>query len=292
MITEKNLEISSLDDWVEEFKRLYFPNKDSKRSVSYMWLHLIENASKVGEGMRRNEWGKAFKELAHVFAWLCSFVAKCQEKDLQVNNIDEVYLLDEPFSEIIFFHYPNVCGTCGWSPCRCSIWRKKIETDPKFKKIIMKQLALQRKKQHEKPTTLDGWVEMFRRIYENADYGYPIEYICFHFMEEVGEVAKAILELQRFVGKDLSTMTNEDSKKLTKWRKNLKEELSHVFAWIASLVMKLQFHSDRFTEYYEMKTMENKLSEIMLKEYKSPVGGFLYCPPPYCKKRVCECPNC
>ena len=290
MITKENLETSSLDDWVTEFYEIY-KSKDRKRSVSDMWLHLVENASKVAEALRRNEYGMASSELAHVFAWLCSFVAKCQDTDLEANKIDKIYLLDEPFSDIVYKVFENLwCKVCRVSPCHCSVERVRYETVERSKIKLGERLAssIPSGERHKIPPTLDKWVEMFKNIYENSDYGYPIDYICFHFLEEVGEVCRVILGLSRFVGKTEDELTKPDSEELKKLKNNLKEELVDVFAWIASLVMKLQFLRKVITG----KEGQIKLSGIVWKEYKSPKENFLHCPKPYCENRPCICPNC
>ena len=290
MITKENLETSGLDGWVTEFYEIY-KNKDRKRSVSDMWLHLVENASKVAEALRRNDLGMASSELAHVFAWLCSFVAKCQDKDLEANNIDKIYLLDEPFSDTVYKLFQNLwCKVCRASPCRCALDRVRYETKIRSKIQIGKRLAssIPPDERHKIPPTLDKWIEMFEDIYENSDYGYPIDYICFHFLEEVGEVCRAILALSRFAEKTEDELTGPELNELEGLKNNYKEELVDVFAWVASLVMKLQF-------LYKVITGEEgkfRLSGIVWKEYKSPKGNFLYCPKPYCENRPCICPDC
>lgn len=258
-----------------------------------MWLHLVENASKVGEATRKNEWGEACKELSHVFCWLCSFAAKCRDRDSS-NNIDEVFLLDKPLSEIVWWKYPNACWKCGASPCSCSINRIEIEAKPEKRVEITRRITWLRVQKHLMPGSLDQWVDMFTTIYENAHYGYPIEYVCFHFLEEVGEVARAILALSQFIGKELG---EEETKKLKEEREKFEEELADVFSWIASFMSKLRFVSDTVMNYHQVysgskESMEIRLSKIVWTEYKSPRGDFMACPPPYCQNRPCTCPDC
>jgi NTP pyrophosphatase (non-canonical NTP hydrolase) len=291
MIRQGTLEKSSLDDWVEEFYDIY-KDQDRKRNVSDMWLHLVENASKVGEATRKNEWGEACKELSHVFCWLCGFAAKCKDKDPS-NNIDKVFLLNKPLSEIVWEKYPNACWKCGASPCSCSVNRIDIEAKKEKRLEVTRRIAMLRGQKRNMPGPLDQWVDMFTTIYENAHYGYPIEYVCFHFLEEVGEVSRAILALSQLIGKDL----NEEETKhaLEEERKKLEEELADVFSWIASYVSKLGFISDTVMSYHQAYSgtkgkEEIKLSKIIWKEYKSARDDLMVCPPPYCESRPCKCP--
>jgi NTP pyrophosphatase (non-canonical NTP hydrolase) len=293
MIGKDTLQESTLDNWVDEFYEIY-KNKDRKRTISNMWLHLVENASKVGEATRKNEWGEACKELSHVFCWLCGFVAKCRDKDSS-NDIDQVFFLDEPLSEIVWNKYPNACWKCRSSPCQCSTNRIEIEDIPEKRVEETKRLAFLRAQKHNMPGPLDDWVDMFRMIYENAHYGYPIDYVCFHFLEEVGEVARAILALSQFAGKE--KFKEEEAKKLEEERGKFKEELADVFSWIASFVSKLGFLSDTMSNYHQAysgskENIEIKFSRIVWTAYKSTRGDFMVCPPPYCENRPCTCPDC
>jgi len=291
MIGEKTLETSNLDDWVEDFYEIY-KDKDRKRTVSNMWLHLVENASKVGETIRNDQLELAFKELAHVFCWLTGFIAKCNDKDLKRNNIDRVYLLDKPLSEIVWNKYPWLCPSCGRYPCMCPIFRGKIDA-----KEVADRVAENRKRRGKMPSTLDEWVDMFQAIYEKAHLDLSIENICFHFLEEVGEVAREMLKLSSF--EDKGKLSEEEKVKLKNIKEELENELADVFSWIASLVSKLGFISGVIMQYYssyhkeeKLKIEKIKLSRILWNAYKSPRGDFLYCPDPYCQNRPCTCPDC
>lgn len=293
MITENTLEHHSLDEWVEEFYTIY-KEKDRKRTVQEVWLHLVENASKVGECIRTDDLKTAFKELAHVFCWLSSFVAKCNDRDAS-NNIKKVYLLDKPLSEIVWNKYPNICYKCGHNPCICPVLSE-------FPSDIDKRVEERRKQKHLMPKTLDEWIDMFKRIYEKAHTDLSIENICFHFLEEVGEVAREILKLSKFETKvEKNELSRKDGEELKKIKENLEKELADVFSWIASLISKLEFITGLLMEYHlsyrgqpieenASNVMKIKLSRILWSAYKSP-QGFLYCPPPYCQERPCKCPD-
>lgn len=276
-----------MDDWVEEFYEIY-RLKDKKRTIPEMWLHLQENASKVGEALRRNEYGLALRELAHVFCWLCSFVAKCNDEDQPAKYMNRAYLLKRKFWDIVWHKYPNACYRCGGSPCECLKWGKDLERKDRQIKIA-KRLEDMRKQKPTTPPTVDQLVERFRLIYENTHYAIPIEYLGFHFLEEVGEVAREILNLAPFEGKDLEKLTKPESKKLTELQTKLADELADAFSWIACLLIKLDFFSETMWNYYGLKRKRKKITlpEIVWNEYKSRRGDFLNCP--HCKERPCRC---
>ena len=77
---------------------------------------------------------------------------------------------------------------------------------------------------------------MFREIYEKNIFHSSIETIAFHLLEEVGEVAKAMISIYTW---------RENGESSYEKLQELKEELADVMSWTFTLVLKLQ---DEFKE--------------------------------------------
>jgi NTP pyrophosphatase (non-canonical NTP hydrolase) len=174
----------------------------------------------------------------------------------------------------------------------CPIRRFEIEKE-RDKEVINGKLEEFRLATFRKPKSLDDWANMFEMIYKNVHYGAPIEKICFHFMEEVGEVAKAIRKLNYYSKKDMGCLTSDERTDIEKLRRDMQNEIADVFSWIVSLKMKLNFLSQVILKYHK-HYYENvelhiiKLSDSVWNIFQTPDGTELFCP--HCRKKVCKCP--
>jgi NTP pyrophosphatase (non-canonical NTP hydrolase) len=179
-------------------------------------------------------------------------------------------------SEIVWYKYPKVCSTCALElneelireieskkalKCRCD---QTVEYE--LSKHVNNEI-LGEYRRLSKPVKLDEWVEMFNVIYGHRLHIQSLDSICFHFVEEVGEVTTALRNYKEF-GINIDP-ENVDRDKLIKFmdplRKNnleydllklkeksdegffagcqkilmdgIKEELADVFSWLCALVI-------------------------------------------------------
>ena len=181
----------TLDKWSEQFWKLY-GNHDKKRSVILMWLSVAEYASKIAEDLRRDAFTDFLDHLTHAFAWIVSFVAKCNED----SDISPLFRFTDTPADVVAFKYPGICGLCANARCACGLVAEVIE-NVSNKKAKYSHLYGERKKfltdnSGYKAKKVDDWARMFEKIYGGTVKGLPIEHIAFHFMEEVGEVASAV----------------------------------------------------------------------------------------------------
>lgn len=192
LVSENNHSEVSLEVWQDYFSQLYSErNKDFTPEVSsFIWLKVIEKATVVGESIRKKNFNDASKALARVFCWLCSFSTK---------NSD---MLDtKSLSEIVWYKYPKICSTCA-QELDTELMRElenkkalKCRCDQNVEDISGKHVnneILEEYRRLDKPIKLDEWVDMFRVIYGHRLHLQSLDSICFHFVEEVGEVTTAL----------------------------------------------------------------------------------------------------
>lgn len=246
-----NFTALSVDQVVEAFHQLH-GKENLKRSVFNVWLHVVEHASSVGEALRKDEYTEAFCALARVFGWLCSFVAKCYYDE----KAESVFKLNKKLSEIVWYKYPGMCYACVTFPCHCLTRKREVERTKRLTPEQEKLLAFARKS-GKGPANIDGWAQMFEAIYGNYHYASPLGSTGFHLLEEVGEVAKSVVDLEEKGAGDRS------EELVGKTR----DEIADVFSWLFAVVLKLRFISESVAPLYG-KTETIELSTIVWKTYK------------------------
>lgn len=241
----------SVDQIVEAFHRLH-GKENQERTVFNVWLHAVEHASSVGEALRKDEYTEAFCAIARVFGWLCSFVAKCYYDE----KAESVFKLNRRLSEIVWNKYPRMCYACVTFPCHCMARKREVE---KVKRITPDQekLLASARELGQPPSSLDGWAQMFEAIYGNYHYASSLVGTGFHFLEEVGEVAKSVVDLQEKEAQDKSG----------KLIRTAEDEIADVFSWLFAVVLKLRYISESVAPLLGVtKTIE--LSTIVWKAYE------------------------
>lgn len=279
LVRENNHSEVSLEVWQDYFSQLYSErNKDFTPEVSsFIWLKVIEKATVVGESIRKKKFNDASKALARVFCWLCGFCTKNSDM-LETNSL----------SEIVWYKYPKICSTCA-QELDTELMRElenkkalKCRCDQNVEDISGKHVnneILEEYRRLDKPIKLDEWVDMFRVIYGHRLHLQSLDSICFHFVEEVGEVTTAlrnyreleinidpknverdkILKLMDPVRKNdtdydlLKTKEENDEVFFAGCRKilkdSIKEELADVFSWLCALIIKLLESRKCYTDY-------------------------------------------
>jgi len=198
----------SIEDWMVVFDRIY-GEVNKARSPAQMWLSVMAHCSAMGEGIRTVHYEDVLREAAHAFEWMCAFVTK-----LNALPENHVFSFRAPFSDIIAIKYPNVCGHCVSSPCRCNT----VEMDAQADKAGRYSKLYSRWKQHIeswRTFKFSDWVASFDSIYRQNVHLLTLDMIGFHFLEETGEAAHAVKALSEmetagdFFGGDIITFARD-----------------------------------------------------------------------------------
>ena len=151
--------------------------------------------------------------------------------------------------------YPDACPVCGEKPCLCPSFRDEAETRHEDQGLpggvqlvpywrvrgsirCKSNRNKMTKSPSETPWSLEELSKMFGDIYSGAHYDTPMDSICFHLFEEIGEVAEIIMDIDSLenAGK---TRDPESGKLLMGLRRELQFELADVFSWMTAMVHKL-----------------------------------------------------
>lgn len=235
-ISESNFADCSLTVWQEHFNLIY-GKKNESLSSEELWARVYENASKVAENLRRYRYAAAFQSLAHVTCWVLGFANRTRKK----------------LEDVVWRKYPYVCPYCrtlendeAVRACSCGTKRTQLEEAETHVKATMiqdhviKHFAEVFKE--KKPSKIDGWVQMYARLYGNTTYSMPVEHIGFHLMEEIGEVIRVLRrrkEFDRRVEKGLEKGTDVSMAKQA-FEYDLDSELADVFSWTCTLAYKIE----------------------------------------------------
>jgi len=295
----------ALDRWPTAFWELYRVN-DEPLSAHLMWLHVVEHGSAVGEFVRRHEVGKALRRCAHVFCWLCSFVAK-----YQLDNYEQEFMiLRRSLSQMAWHKYPYACPFCGKVPCHCPLdkgyvdelsqdarERHRGELEPKLAKrrtrrafkITTRGYRIER----GCPKTLSEFAEMFAILYGPAHHELSLSDIAFHFLEEIGEVAQVIRYVHTIRGwtdKQTHPHLKHRDQALKFYHDALCDEIGDTFSWLLAIVNKAQREVDLATRGTIARAKKPiqipTLTEVLASEYHIRNDTVVRCH--RCKKTTCS----
>ena len=282
---KENLHLSNLQDWQSEFFTIY-GKKNSERTPTQLWLGLVRHVSKVAEEVRKGNLGTTLQEeIAYTFCWFMGFINWCN-----ISQKDPKFILHNDLEQIIWNKYPGVCPVCGETKCICPAQRSYIEQLSKeerknHRKLVEKKLALKRLQKKDEAFTLIQWKEMIRDIFTESIFSSDMGEICFHLLEEIGEVAQEIFILE--------TIPNENKSDINSHIGKLENELADVFSWLMALVNKVQSYyvmMHKFEDLYEFKSeklSQVEIPDIIWNQYFDEELGQLGCQ--HCKQRECSC---
>ena len=265
MINRDNYMKASIDDWSKEFIEIY-GHKDMLMDEEAMWLHVVEDMSDVAEALRKDKYKEATKPLLHVFCWVSCFISHFIGR----------------LNEVLWDKYPAVCPVCvtkesnQLDTCKCPTKYREVE-EAKDKGVNEEVLTLFREKINAKPKTINEWTSMFDTIYGSKISHDDVSKICFHLMEEIGEVSKSLRKKKNFVrSMHLNGLSDEEIKKGTiVLQKKLEYELADTISWTFSLANKI------FEIQKDITGIKPNISKELYEEYKD--GCSL------CGKKPCEC---
>ena len=88
----------------QDLMRRIYLERDKERGVEGVLLRTFDELEELREAILEDRgYEEIEKEVADVFAWLCSLAN----------------LLDIDLSDALNKKYPNVCSKCGKTPCQC-----------------------------------------------------------------------------------------------------------------------------------------------------------------------------
>lgn len=281
-ITESNKHESTIIDWLEEFYEIY-GKVNSKRNSALVWTGVVRHVSKVAEEVRKENFGGVQKEIAYTLCWYLGFLNWCKEtnenneKFKQINNLED----------IIWNKYPNLCPVCGEKPCVCQKWsvdNLNLEERKAKEENVSQKIKVARFYTPGKPSSMVLWKEMFRDIYANSIFSSSMGEICFHLLEEIGEVAHEIFMIE---------LMPSGHVELPERIHNLECEIADVFSWMMALTIKTQSYFIMLQEFNkEIKSVSDlliqeqiEIHDIIWNAYFN--GTELACQ--HCKHRPCDC---
>lgn len=314
MTFNSRMEPRLIKDWINEFAKLY-AQSDRGRSPEEFWIATMAHCSGIGEAIRRVNYHGLMKAAAHAFCWMCCYVHYCSTKEE-----DLLFFCQHSLCDIVFFKFPDVCGHCRENPCKCDPFKmdRKKDKASNYKELLQKW----REKRKPEGYKIDEWLNIFKDIFGGRNHLQTLESIGFHFLEEVGEEAKAVRQLIQLRGiieqsdsmhnntlKNISTIEGlveeysncplDDQGKpiINMASTNLKDiktriikakmdfiiELADTFSWFCAILIKIS----RIIE--NMNVTEPgiyDLDEFLQREYKATSEG-LTCPT--CKNIPCKC---
>ena len=118
LITSSSYRAADFLDWQAEFSEVY-RHLNVKRSEQTMWLKVVEDASQVGEAIRKRNLLRALDRLTHTCCWVVSFVDKIL---VEAKNGNKKIFLFKPITSIddmLWYKYPAVCYRCLEPICTC-----------------------------------------------------------------------------------------------------------------------------------------------------------------------------
>lgn len=298
---EEKLDLSTinhfmLEDWVKTFGTIY-GEVDSERRATSLWLDVIGESSSLAEYIRIEKYNEAFDTLINVFCRLLRFVAKYSVNasetivanegiDLRPEDSSSPYI-----TKWVLKRYPALCSMCANKPCICPSFKAEKETRLEgfdIEDIIAIQLKKYSSWELEISNKISSYnveelFKMFNDIYGGINSIQPISSICFHFLEEVNEVARLLLSIdtiQILRAEDNSPDINGNN--LIYLNNNLKEEISDIISGIMALINKTNFiHYQCFLEKKmpgDRIFRHETLSELLFNTYFDQESNKFICP--------------
>jgi NTP pyrophosphatase (non-canonical NTP hydrolase) len=263
-MTIENMEIDACAEdflfWSQRFEN-EFHSVNRRRSYSEMWLSTVEYAANISEAIRERKYEIACDNLAEVFCWISGFVTKCNREE----NRESFFRMNESLGEMIWLKYHRKCPLCMQNPCFCPIWKTQFSKlageEKELKYDIIDYEGKLQIERNENLKNIDRMVDMFEELYRNSYVLSNIEEICFHFNEEIGEVAEIVRKLDRAEHDEFLELSDEEKSDIANLQKQLKWEIADVFSWTAAIIIKFNIMIEElssFFNYLEVNPEDNK----------------------------------
>jgi hypothetical protein len=196
--------MDNLEWWVDNLAPVY-QTKLKGRTPVEVWSKVAEHGSGVGEAVREANFRNLVTHLGQTLGWLCIFLSKAQDarrgtwgyisipfKQANWDGFSYPAKGDYPplrgVGDIAKYHYPRVCPHCGEDRCRCALGEPHLDS--------YRATRVREYRQNYWQADIDQtWSELedrFARLYSHDDKIKSYPEIGFHFLEEIGEVGKAL----------------------------------------------------------------------------------------------------
>jgi hypothetical protein len=324
-INEANYKKASLEMYQNDVVRVW-PTNMTERPTLYIWLHVLRHATTACEGVRKYEWNVILDELAGLILWWLAFIAKLNSLARSPGD-DVIFALPFSASQVVWNKYPRVCpvefglyvsghSTASldviWEAtadmeCTCLARKKDVENRSSEEKLHAREklYTFAHEFRRRKPKNLSGFEDMIANIFSSSIYILTPHEIAFHLMEEIGEVSRALADLevsQTATTKSKTHHSTFESERISRVL-DLSDELADVFSWTVSLISKVRFFLSSFDDYFEStsdtetSTLANikallgrdanriNICDIIWRKYG--IGGRIRCP--VCRDAPCTC---
>jgi NTP pyrophosphatase (non-canonical NTP hydrolase) len=244
-ITEKNYPDANFSLWQEEFAFIY--RHDHAVTLENLWLNTVDLASQVGEAIRKKKFTKAREYATLTCVFIMRTFARINNPFSNPELPSVEHLKTERFDsldKIIWFKVPGYCYRCIENPCVCESSQKKEEEieiwgtegveDPR-----PNFLTEQRANIEDMPSTPEGWFEMLDKIYVDLRGRTSIAESGFHFLEEIGEVARALTNASTVFGNKFIFNQDTFADLEERFQREFYEELADSLTWIFTIVSEI-----------------------------------------------------
>lgn len=224
---------TELEYCCEKLARIYQNIEPSKFPI-YRWMHVVNDATILGEEIRRSRYDEALKRLSTTLGRFLEFIGHFlyvhriqynPKKDIMFNLSDLLALCfrrpssrdpegwehqPETFTKWIVKKYPMSCGKCGGVPCECVlkpwIFEERREKPGPYQEY-KKRVEINRTNLINGPWptfTIKSVFQKFSKIYRNSFYHLDPWKTAMHLSEEMGEAITQLsrLELVVLLGTD------------------------------------------------------------------------------------------
>src|SRR6266550_3303647 len=295
-----------LDEFVAVVATIY-SSHDKHRTIWDVWSHTLHHAAGIAQQIRMgaNE-GQLYAEIADFSLWLFTTLLKLNGEFGKSGGRSErtqesIIRIRNSCSDLLWHKYPKLCPLCsahkigggttspaslGLNPCDCLGRRAEVEQRDAKRKRLASVHHYSDRVPGEKPTSIDGWQQMFGAIFARNIAALSLADVTLHLMEELGEASDAMVRMYTY--KEETFRSGEPNVR----QLNLEGQLADVFSRTFVLIEKLDQSKRERRENEQRRADEElkesvRLSEIIWQRYGSEDLGSFYCP--HCKKPVCRC---
>lgn len=252
------------------------------RPALHTWLRVVKHATAACEGVRKSEWHVVLKEIAKSLVWWLAFIEKLNALSRSQDDGEIVFAVPFSASRIIWDKYPWVCpvefgleaqgqGQRSWPDrpaqrCKCLALKEETEnrspTDKRRAKRLLRQFAANHESQ--RPHSITELEYMLRQIFSGPIYLLNVHEITLHFLEEVGEVSKALSDA---TVSEAATSEQGSARRFTAERERkiyaIAEELADVFSWAVTFLAKVRLHLVSFEKWFEGRSGPKEFKEVL-----------------------------
>ncbi|MFW9997478.1 MAG: hypothetical protein ACFFD4_35890 [Candidatus Odinarchaeota archaeon] len=201
----------NIDDWQKMFDSIY-RIKNKVMSVEQICARLVEETAGLVFPVIQQHPNVVKREMPDVFAWL---LALCSKVDINLHKVT-------------WEKYKKGCPSCGkLMDCTEAViidGGYGLRTDKKISKYEIPSPVVDFI-QHQEPTSLDEWQDLFDMIYGKTNRVMLPHYLLIRLVEDVGFLSKMARK--------------KESKERIAWK------LASIFAWLLSLCNRYSYSAER-----------------------------------------------